>query len=245
MAEILGAELQADRFISADPGNGVLAALDAFGAAVNLTTWDDATGDVTYSAPAGDGANTRRHLFDRPVVSTSTAQFTTVTAAVVGNVTGNVTGNASTATALQTARTIFGQSFNGTANVTGGITATTGAFSDAVTVAGRADVASTIRSTSVSAPASGTGVELAYEAAGPRGYVLCYDRSAAAYKPFEVLASQIALVYSGSEGCRVSAPGGATETALMLSVNGSAVRRVTVGPADSGGAGFRYLRVAN
>lgn len=67
MAEIVGGELQADRFISADPTNGILSALDGAGAAVNLIAWSPITGDVTYSAPAGTGANTRVHRFDRPM----------------------------------------------------------------------------------------------------------------------------------------------------------------------------------
>lgn len=68
MAEILNAELQIDRLISADPTNGVIAALNNSGAVVNLLAWDPASGDVTHSAPAGSGSNLRRHLFDRPIV---------------------------------------------------------------------------------------------------------------------------------------------------------------------------------
>lgn len=37
----------------------------------------------------------------------------------------------------------------------------------------------------------------------------------------------------------------ANETALLLSIAGAAVQRVSVGAADSGGVGFRVLRVAN
>lgn len=37
----------------------------------------------------------------------------------------------------------------------------------------------------------------------------------------------------------------AAETALLLSVAGGAIARVSVGAADSGGTGFRYLRVPN
>jgi len=37
----------------------------------------------------------------------------------------------------------------------------------------------------------------------------------------------------------------AAETALLLSVAGAAATRVSVGAADTGGAGFRVLRVPN
>lgn len=69
MAEILGAEIQAARFISDTPGGGVVSALDAAGAVVNMVAWSQATGDVTYTAPAGSnaGGGSRRHLFDRPI----------------------------------------------------------------------------------------------------------------------------------------------------------------------------------
>lgn len=68
MATILGAELQVNRLISADPTNGVLAALNTGGAAVNLMSWSPLTGDISYTAPAGTGTNTRRHIFDGPIV---------------------------------------------------------------------------------------------------------------------------------------------------------------------------------
>lgn len=44
---------------------------------------------------------------------------------------------------------------------------------------------------------------------------------------------------------RVDANVTASETALLLSIAGAAVQRVSVGANDSGGAGFRVLRVAN
>lgn len=48
-----------------------------------------------------------------------------------------------------------------------------------------------------------------------------------------------------AERLRVDSNATASETALLISVAGAAVQRVSIGAADSGGTGFRILRVAN
>lgn len=68
MAQVIGGELQIARFISDTPGGGILAAIDGAGVAQNLIAWSTVTGDVTYSAPAGTGANTRLHQFSNSIV---------------------------------------------------------------------------------------------------------------------------------------------------------------------------------
>lgn len=91
MAEIVGAEAQCDRWISADPANGILASLNSDGTVSNLITRSLATSDVSYFAPTNSsGTNTRRHLFDRPLVSTGTGEFTSLT--LSGALSGATTG---------------------------------------------------------------------------------------------------------------------------------------------------------
>lgn len=48
----------------------------------------------------------------------------------------------------------------------------------------------------------------------------------------------------GTHQAGIEEPGAADETALMLRMDGT-LQRVTVGADDSGGTGFRYLRVPN
>jgi hypothetical protein len=91
MPEIPGLELTIKSFISNDPANGALAAIDGAGARVSLIAWSPVTGDTTYSAPAGTGANTRIHRFDRPIVSTSTIEGTTITGTIATAAQPNVT----------------------------------------------------------------------------------------------------------------------------------------------------------
>lgn len=96
MSAIVGAELQYDRFISADPANGMLAAINTAGAAVNVVAWSPLTGDTTWSAPAGSGSNTRIHQFDRPINSTSTITGTTFTSSAIvtsGSITQSATAS--------------------------------------------------------------------------------------------------------------------------------------------------------
>lgn len=58
-------------------------------------------------------------------------------------------------------------------------------------------------------------------------------------------ADAIGLATNGVERARLDANETASETALLLSVGGATVARVSVGANDSGGAGFRLLRVPN
>jgi hypothetical protein len=71
MPDILGAEVVATRFIGETPAGGVVAALDAVGAVVNLLSWNPATGDMSYNAPAGSdaGGGSRTHFFNGTVVA--------------------------------------------------------------------------------------------------------------------------------------------------------------------------------
>ena len=51
--------------------------------------------------------------------------------------------------------------------------------------------------------------------------------------------------YTFVERFRIDSNATAAETALLVSVAGAAVQRVSIGAVDSGGAGFRLMRVAN
>lgn len=61
-------------------------------------------------------------------------------------------------------------------------------------------------------------------------------------------ADQLSLVAGGLEGARVEDPAdlAATETSLWIyDLDNAAIQQVTVGAADSGGAGFKVLRIPN
>ena len=105
---------------------------------------------------------------------------------LVGNVTGALNNN-STGTHNQISNN------TGVSAGTGGVTSfntRTGAVTltntDVKTVlaspGGNVDVGSTVRSTSLNTPASGKGVEIAYDTGGDVGYIISYDRTASAYK---------------------------------------------------------------
>lgn len=87
-------------FIGMAPALGVLGARAADGSDAVLIAWDPVTGDATYSAPVGSavGGGTRRHVFDRPIISTSSLTVTSITAsgaiASGGAVTGLATAGA-------------------------------------------------------------------------------------------------------------------------------------------------------
>lgn len=63
---------------------------------------------------------------------------------------------------------------------------------------------------------------------------------------FEQAAGNVAISAQGTERARFDATAVATQTALLLfDVDNGALERVTVGAADSGGAGFKVLRIPN
>lgn len=61
-------------------------------------------------------------------------------------------------------------------------------------------------------------------------------------------ADNLSLIAGGAEGVRVEDPAdlAATETSLWVyDLDGTALKQVTVGANDSGGSGFKVLRIAN
>lgn len=63
----------------------------------------------------------------------------------------------------------------------------------------KADVAGTLRTTSVGAPASGAGVEINYGGSGAAiGEMLCYDRTGAAWKELRIRGTPLRLQYASS-----------------------------------------------
>jgi hypothetical protein len=76
---------------------------------------------------------------------------------------------------------------------------------------------------------------------------LVYDRVGGNYIAMRFEASQLEF-YAGApiESLRVDASATATHTRLMVyDVDNATLERVTVGAADSGGAGFKVLRIPN
>jgi hypothetical protein len=62
---------------------------------------------------------------------------------------------------------------------------------------------------------------------------------------FEAAAGTVSMSANGVESLRASG-GGAGETNILLyDVTAAALRRVSIGANDSGGAGFRVLRIPN
>lgn len=93
--------------------------------------------------------------------------------------------------------------------------------------------------------ASIASLELLYSAAGGYGAVQAYDRSNSTWKTLLAQGLTVGLCPSGTERARVDGNTTAAETALLLTVAGGSLVRVSVGAADSGGTGFKYLRVPN
>jgi hypothetical protein len=63
---------------------------------------------------------------------------------------------------------------------------------------------------------------------------------------FEQAAGNVAVAAQGKEVARFTDTAVATETALMIfDVDNNTLERVTVGAADSGGVGFKLLRIPN
>jgi hypothetical protein len=75
----------------------------------------------------------------------------------------------------------------------------------AVEATGRVEVSKTIRSTGLSAPTAGTGVELAYDTTGDVGYVVSYNRvgTGGSAKPLHLVGSRVVL--GGAAGVTVPA----------------------------------------
>jgi hypothetical protein len=75
---------------------------------------------------------------------------------------------------------------------------------------------------------------------------LCYDRIAGAYQAMRMEASLFEWYVEGVEMARFDNTSTAGNTRLMVyDVDNATLERVTVGIADSGGAGFKVLRIPN
>ena len=73
------------------------------------------------------------------------------------------------------------------------------------TPGGNVDVGDTIRATAINVPASGAGVEIAYDPSGtPVGWLLCYNRTGAAYVGMNISAASFNISTSGTTAATVS-----------------------------------------
>lgn len=70
--------------------------------------------------------------------------------------------------------------------------------------------ASTIRSTSVTNPASGSGIELNYDPVLNIGYVLGYNRTASTYRPVDIFGSSVIMGHSNNADISIAANGNIT-----------------------------------
>jgi len=143
--------------------------------------------------------------------------FTDLT--VTNAVSGSVTGNAATATALQNARTIGGTSFDGTGNIT--VATATGGF----TVSG-----GTLRTNTANSSGASNGDIVTANTFGVRG------ANAANTTTYTMVRM------TAADACEL---GDANNNLYIASAQWGNVRLITLGAADSGGAGFRVLRVPN
>lgn len=90
-----------------------------------------------------------------------------------------------------------------------GATALTLDTSQNATFAGTADVGGTIRSTGISSPTSGKGIELRYTASD-QGSIISYDRSASSYKPLIFQGSILKLQIDSTDKLTIGSTGNAT-----------------------------------
>lgn len=121
------------------------------------------------------------------------------------------------------------------AMVMAGLTATTGAFSGDVTLSGAAGVLALSGATSAEVLASATNLR----AASNGSVIVVFD------KDNNGAESVFFRKNNATDVMEIDENATADETPLKIAVAAGAPQRVSVGAADSGGAGFRVLRVAN
>lgn len=94
MAEIANAEFEAGKFVSTNPGGGIVAVVDGAAVVRTVVAWNTATGDVDYSAPAGTNAlgGTRLHRFDGTVQVNTGTRAVPVYSDVITSAGGTITG---------------------------------------------------------------------------------------------------------------------------------------------------------
>jgi len=154
------------------------------------------------------------------VTATSNSTLVTLSALSLpgSQVTGNISGNAAnvTATSNSTLTTLSGLT-------TASVLASIGTITTGVWNAGAVTSSGTIRTTGAVAPASGSGVETDFGAAGTNtGRIFAYNRSSSARLPMIVDGSTTALYSGGTQGLLIDASQNATFAgALNVTTSGN------------------------
>ena len=156
-----------------------------------------------------------------------------VTGDLTGNVTGNVSGNAGTATlaaaatVLAASRTLWGKSFNGSANVAGAIEIVQGTY------AAGDGLKATNGSVDMTLGLVSAGGNVELELTGNGATFTHKIKFTIGGSP----ATREAIRFSGNLGV------GATYVEIMEHLG--SFQRIYIGDPDSGGTGYRMLRVLN